>query len=59
MVEGVHKMGEEAIREVVEVQEIVIEVEVSLNQARIWRMLMMGLNVMTFKSRMRQRRLMR
>ena len=53
------KVGNEVICEVVEVQEIVIEVEVSLNQARIWRMLMMGLNVMTFKSRMRQRRLMR
>jgi len=59
MVEGVHKLGEEVISEVVEVEEMVMQAEVMCNQAGKWFVKMIGLSVMPFRARMRQRRLTR
>ncbi|KAH0773664.1 hypothetical protein KY290_010801 [Solanum tuberosum] len=59
MVEGFHKVGEKVISKAVEVEEMVMQAGVTCNQAGKWLVKMIGLSVMPFLARMRQRRLMR
>ena len=59
IVEGVHKVGEEVISEVVEVEEMVMQAEVTCNWAGKWFVKVIGLSVMPFRARMRQKHLTR
>lgn len=55
MVEDIHKLGKEKISEIMGVEEMVTEVDVTLNQARTWIVWMIEHNVMPFLAKMRQR----
>ncbi|WMV26669.1 hypothetical protein MTR67_020054 [Solanum verrucosum] len=56
MVEGVHKVGEEEISEVVEVGVMVMQAEVQCNMVGKSSVKMIGLSVTPFRARPRQRR---